>query len=245
MGRMTSAMAAVIVLLAGAAEADAQRRGFDDHRHDYDDRRRGPGGYFGFSFVAADAVGDLGTVVDQGFGFQLGGALPMAADGHLRIRADAGFVVYGLERIYYCGFSCRVSSELTTTNNILFAGIGPELILSRGDVRPYVYGLTGLSYFVTSSSLDDHDGYGPYLQTTNYSDVVYGLKYGGGIRFRMGGDHRPIFLDLGVERHDNGVADYLTKGDIVDNPDGTVTLYPNRSDADLVSFRIGVTIGGR
>lgn len=245
MGRMTSTMAAVVVLLAGAGDIVAQRRGFDAHRHDYDDRHGGPGGYFGFSFIAADAVGDLGTVVDQGFGFQLGGALPMAADGHLRIRADAGFVVYGLERLYYCGFSCRVSSELTTTNNIVFAGIGPELILSRGDVRPYVYGLAGLSYFVTSSSLDDHDGYGPYLQTTNYSDTVYGLKYGGGIRFRMGGDRRPIFLDLGLERHDNGVADYLTKGDIVDNPDGTVTLYPNRSDADLMSFRVGVTIGGR
>lgn len=227
-----------LVAMAGAAQsADAQHR-----RHDK--VRRGPGGSFSVSLVGADAVGDLGTVVDKGFGLQFGGALPMAADGHLRIRGDLGFVVYGIERLHYCGFSCRVSSELTTTNNILYAGIGPELVLSDGDVQPYVYGSAGISYFVTSSSLDDRDGYGPYLQTTNYSDAVYGLWYGGGLRFRMGGARRPIFLDLGVERHDNGIANYLTRGDIVDNPDGTVTLYPNRSDADLTSFRLGVTIGG-
>ena len=228
----------VLAMMAVAAQsAEAQKR-----RHDR--ARGGPGGSFSVSLVGADAIGDLGTVVDKGFGLQLGGALPMAAAGHLRIRADAGFVVYGVERLYYCGFSCRVNSELTTTNNILFAGIGPELVLSRGDVQPYVFGTAGVSYFVTSSSLDDQDGYGPYLQTTNSSDAVYGLKSGGGLRLRMGGRHKAIYLDLGVERHDNGIANYLTRGDIQDNPDGTVTLFPNRSDADLTTFRLGVTIGG-
>lgn len=231
MGRIVKAILVTAVFLGAAQEVEAQRRG--------------PGGSFGISLVAADAVGDLGTVVDQGFGLQLGGGVPVAADGHLRLRVDLGFVVYGHERLYYCGISCRVASELTTTNNIVFAGIGPELVLAPGPVQPYVYGEAGLSYFVTSSSLDDHDGYGPYLQTTNYSDVVYGLKYGGGVRMRVGGHHRPVFLDLAVERHDNGVVSYLTRGDIVDNPDGSVTLYPNRSEADLVSFRLGVAIGTR
>lgn len=231
MRRVLNAMLVTAVFFVGAQGVDAQRRG--------------PGGFFGVSLIAADAVGDLGTVVDQGFGLQLGAGLPMAADGLLRLRADVGFVVYGHERSYYCGISCRVASELTTTNNILFAGIGPELALSSGPVQPYVYGSAGVSYFVTSSSLDDHDGYGPYLQTTNYSDTVYGLKYGGGIRLRVGGHDKPVFMDLAVERHDNGVANYLTRGDIVDNPDGSVTLYPNRSDADLVTFRVGVAIGMR
>lgn len=234
----------VLAMMALAAQsAEAQR-----HRHDRHERheraRKGPGASFSVSLVGADAVGDLGTVVDNGFGLQFGGALPVAADGHLRLRGDLGFVVYGVEKLYYCGFTCRVSSELTTTNNILFAGIGPELVLSRGDVQPYVYATAGVAGFVTSSSLDDQDGYGPYLQTTNYSDAVYALKYGGGLRFRVGGHGRRIFLDLGVERHDNGVANYLTKGDIQDNPDGTVTLFPNRSEADLTTFRLGITIGG-
>ena len=206
-------------------------------------RSRGPGGFFGASFVAADPVGEMGTVVDRGFGLELAGGAPMAADGHLRVRGDLGFVVYGLERLRYCSFGCRVGSELTTTNSIVYGGIGPELVLAKGDVQPYVHGSAGFSYFVTSSSLDDHDGYGSYLETTNYSDVVLGLKYGGGVRIRMGGDRRPVHLDLGVERHENGVASYLTRGDIVDHPDGSVTIFPNRSEADLMSFKLGVSVG--
>ena len=225
--------------LALTAEAvEGQRCGHDHDRND------GPGGSFGIALLGARAVGDLGTRVDQGLGLHLAGGFPMTADGQLRLRLDGGFVVYGVERLSYCGFTCRVSSDITTTNNILYAGVGPELVLARGDVRPYVYGTAGISYFLTHSWLDDNDGYGPYLQTTNFSDAVYGLRYGGGVRIRVGGHRKPVFIDLGLERHDNGVAEYLTRGDIVDNPDGRVTLYPNRSDADLMSFRFGISIGG-
>jgi len=160
-------------------------------------RSVGPGGFVGIGFVAADAVGDLESLVDRGFGLQLSGAAPMAADGYLRVRADLGFVVYGYERVRFCDFTCRVGSALTTTNNIVFGGIGPELVLARGGFQPYLHATAGLSWFVTSSSLDDNDGYGRYL----------------------------------------------TQGDIVDGPDGSVTIYPNRSDADLLSFRFGVSVG--
>ena len=220
----------VSALLVPSGDAEAQRP-------------RSVGGSFDVSFIAADAVGELGSFVEQGLGLELGGGAPMAADGHLRLRGDLGFLVYGIERLRYCSFGCRVGSELTTTNAIVYGQIGPELVLLRGDVQPDVHAGAGLSYFVTSSSLDDHDGYGPYLETTNYSDVVLGFTYGGGVRFRMGGSRRPVFLDLGVERHDNGEAEYLTVGDIVDHDDGSVTAYPNRSDADLVTFKLGVSIG--
>lgn len=220
----------VSALLIPSGDAEAQRL-------------RGVGGSVDVSFIAADAVGELGSFVEQGFGLELGGGAPIAADGLLRLRGDLGFLVYGIERLRYCSFGCRVGSELTTTNTIVYGQIGPELVLLRGDVQPYVHAGAGLSYFVTSSSLDDHDGYGSYLETTNYSDVVLGFTYGGGVRFRMGGGRRPVFLDLGVERHDNGEAEYLTAGDIVDHDDGSVTVYPNRSDADLVTFKLGVSIG--
>ena len=36
---------------------------------------------------------------------------------------------------------------------------------------------------------------------------------------------------------------YLTEGDIQDNPDGSITLFPVVSEANLVSYRLGVTIG--
>jgi hypothetical protein len=168
----------------------------------------------------------------------------MAAEGHVRLRGDVGFLVYGHERQRYCfTLSCRVQSDLTTTNSIFYGGIGPELVLATGAVEPYVHATAGLAGFVTSSSLDDRDGYGPYFETTNYSDVVFSWKAGGGVRLRVGRGYRPVFLDFGVERHDNGVANFLTVGDIVDEPDGSITVYPNRSEADLVTFRFGVSVG--
>lgn len=207
-------------------------------------RPRGPGGYFGVSFVAADPVGELGTLVDHGFGLQLEGGLPAALEGHVRMRGELGFLVYGWERFRYCySYSCRVASDLTTTNSIVYAGIGPELVLATGAVEPYVHVSAGVTGFITSSSLDDHDGYGPYLETTNYSDAVFGWKAGGGLRLRMSRGRTPVFLDLGVERHDNGIARFLTEGDIVDNADGSITVYPNETDANLIAFRVGVTVG--
>ncbi len=200
----------------------------------------GPGGALYVNFVVADAVGDLGTAIDQGYGLELGAGLPIAADGHLRLRLDGGFSVYGLERIHYCGLSCRVASTMTTANSILWVGAGPEIVFGSGDVRPYLHGSAGVSWFVTSSSLDDHDGFGPYLETTNYADAVLAWRAGGGLRFRIGNGR--TFIDLGATLHDNQIARYLTRGDIVDNPDGTITMYPNASDADLLSFKMGVSI---
>ena len=215
-------------LMASAAGLEAQHRG--------------PGGFVGLSFVAANPVGEMGTLVDNGFGIEIAGGAPMAAGGHLRMRVDLGAVVYGWERLYYCGFTCRVGSDVTTTNSIVYGMVGPEIVLARGDIEPYVHAGAGLSYFVTSSQLDDNDGYGPYLDTTNYSDTVFGWRYGGGLRFRAGGR---TYIDLGVEKVDNQVANYLTEGDVVDQPDGSVLLYPNRSDADLMSFRVGVSFALR
>jgi hypothetical protein len=77
--------------------------------------------------------------------------------------------------------------------------------------------------------------------------MVLALRAGGGLRFRFGGPGS-LAMDVGAEYHRNGVTEYLVEGDIVDNPDGSVTLYPNRSEANLLSFRIGVSIpfgGGR
>ena len=38
-------------------------------------------------------------------------------------------------------------------------------------------------------------------------------------------------------------AEYLREGDIRDNQDGSITLFPVRSDTDLLTFHIGLTVG--
>jgi hypothetical protein len=234
MGRTTwMAGLALALTLAGVSEARGQEW-------------TAPRGRLGLSFVAGDPVGDLNAFFDQGFGGQIEGAWAVTEDRRVRLRGDAGFLVYGHERLRYCysvPIGCRIEADLTTTNNIFYFGVGPELALATGALEPYVYGTTGLSYFATISSLDGADGGPEWAETTNYDDVVMAWRVGGGMRLRVSSGRRPVALDFGVERHQNGIADFLTEGDIVDNPDGSITLFPNRSEANLVTFRFGVSIG--
>ena len=53
----------------------------------------------------------------------------------------------------------------------------------------------------------------------------------------------PILLDLGATYHRNGEVTYLRKGSIVDHPDGSITVTPIRSEANFITYRIGVSIG--
>jgi hypothetical protein len=73
-------------------------------------------------------------------------------------------------------------------------------------------------------------------------DGGFGLQLSGAAPMAADGYLR-VRADLGVERHDNGIASYPTQGYIVDGPDGSVTIYLNRSDADFLSFRFGVSVG--
>lgn len=204
-------------------------------------------GHFGFGFVAVEPVGELGAFFDQGFGFQLEGAVGPAAERHLRLRGNLGVVVYGHERQGFCyptPIGCRIGLDLTTTNSILFAGLGPELVLPVGPLEPYVHATIGVSYFATTSSLDGDDGHHhDYAENTNYSDAVLAYTFGGGLRMALRRGRKPIYLDLAMERHQNGAASFLTEGDIVDHPDGSITILPNRAQANLVAFRVGVSFG--
>jgi hypothetical protein len=203
-----------------------------------------PAGYVGLSFVAGNPLGELDAFFDQSFGFELEGIWPMTEDRRLRLRTDLGMLIYGHERIAMCHpVGCRIGVDLTTTNNIFFFGVGPELALATGAFEPYVFGTMGLSYFATISSLSGPNEYRDYFDTTNYDDIVMAFRFGGGARVRVHSGRRPVSLDFGVERHQNGIANFLTEGDILDNPDGSITLFPNRSEANLMTLRFGVSIG--
>ena len=233
-------MAAGLALLA--SEGEAQRR------YDYDERGRDrvPAFQFGISLIAADPVGELGYYFDAGGGVQVEGSFAMEPTGHLRLRMDLGAIVYGHERLYLCydaPFGCRVGEDLTTTNSILFGGIGPELVLATGHIEPYVNASFGFSAFVTTSELDYYNDHYDGPTTTNHSDAMTAWRAGGGLRLRLKRGRTPIHLDFGVERHENGIADFLTEGDIVDHPDGSTTMYVNRSEANLITYRLGVSFG--
>lgn len=229
-----SALGALAVL-AGAVGAQERAR-----------EPAGPAGYVGLSLVGADPIRPLDLYFHQGFGGQIYGALPLEATSHLRLRADLGFVIYGNEHQYVCfggGAGCRVQVDMNTTNSIVYGGIGPELVLATGPVEPYVHVSLGFSWFATRTSLSGDDNVDSFASSTNFSDGMLAWRGGGGLRLRLSNGRTPVALDVGVERHQNGIAEFLTKGDIIDNPDGSITVLPNRSEANLIAFRLGVTIG--
>jgi hypothetical protein len=204
-----------------------------------------PGGYLGITAQVGQPVGQFADYVGMSGG--LGGSflLPFAHSPWFGVRADLGFVIYGYESRDVClsqTIGCRVTLDLTTTNHIIYGGIGPQLMLPLGPVQPYVNVEAQLSYFGTSSSLSGNDSYDSFANTTNFDDLTAAWSAGGGVSFALG-RRTPVAIDVGAQLHHNGVVRYLREQDIQDNPDGSITLHPQRTQANLVVYHIGVRIG--
>ena len=168
---------------------------------------------------------------------------PLEDSRNFGLRADLGWVIYGLESVPTCiSDPCRVQTDVKTSNNIFYFGLGPEVILIQGRFEPYVYGTLGTSVFNTGSTLQGEyfQGAETHFNTTHLNDWTFAWRAGGGIRY---GIWEYFSVDFGVEHHGNGIANYLTKGDVIDNPDGTVSINPRRSETNLLTFRFGVSFG--
>ena len=202
--------------------------------------------YFGVQPLYALTVGEFSDYVTRGGGLDVSVVFPVRPASPFALRADGGFIVYGSETLPVC-FSttvgCRLELDLTTTNSIAFLNAGPQLMLPTGRIRPYVNGAAGFAYFGTSSSVAGNGSDYSFANTNNFDDVTFALSAGGGVQVALGSGRTPILLDLGARYHGNGRVEYLREGDITDNPDGSVTITPTRSEANLVSFQLGVTIG--
>ena len=205
---------------------------------------RAPVVYIDFAGLASNAVGEFGDLVGAGGGVNLSAKVfPLEDSRNFGLRADLGWVIYGLESVPTCiSDPCRVQANINTTNNIFYFGLGPEVILIRGRFEPYVYGTLGTSVFNTGSTLQGEyfEGAETHFNTTHLNDWTFAWRAGGGIRYGIWED---LSVDFGVEHHGNGVADYLTKGDVIDGPDGKVSINPRRSEANLLTFRLGVSLG--
>jgi hypothetical protein len=204
--------------------------------------------FAGGGLMVAQPVGEFSDFIGAGFG--AGGHFLVKLDrrGILGFRADGGFIVYGHERQRVClstTVGCRIEVDLTTTNNIVFASIGPQLSVPAGAVQPYVNASMGFSYFATSSSISDTGiGDDEDFSTTNFDDGTFAWQAGTGLRIPLR-TRTPVLLDVGARYNTNGRVEYLRKGDIIDNPDGSITLTPQRSEANLVTWLIGVSVGIR
>ena len=244
-------LAAAAVLLAAPAAAFAQ----DDCDWDHDDcdyyyDEYPTGGFFGGSFTVAQPQGEFGDYVESGFGGDLNYIHSLDRDGWLSLRVDAGLAIYGYES-YTVPLSETVGGRLlvdvSTSNNIAWIGVGPQIGVPDGRLRPYVNGFAGYSLLWTSTSVSGSNDYyyddEPFASTTNYDDWSFSYGAGAGLYIPVRGGPKPVSIDLGMRYHNNGQAEYLREGDIVDHPDGSISLFPVQSDTDLLTFHIGVSVG--
>ncbi|HEX8904538.1 MAG TPA: hypothetical protein VF771_06835 [Longimicrobiaceae bacterium] len=238
------AAAAALVTHPLAAQDDCDCR---DRDRDYYDAGL-PRSYLGGELTLAQPQGEFSSYIDKGWGGGIHYLLRLDPAGWLGLRADASLVNYGHERqrvILSPTIGGRVSVDLTTDNNIAFVGAGPQIGLPTGAFRPYVNGFVGVSYIFTESSVGGTYSGETFASTNNFDDASFAYGGGGGLYIPVSRRHNPVSIDLGVTYRHNGTAEYLRHGDIVDNPDGSITLYPVRSETNLLNFHVGVSVGVR
>lgn len=195
----------------------------------------------GASFNYGLPQGDFHDYVRQGFG--LDGFFRWNFDrrGIFSLRTDGGWLAYGREkkRVPLSGtIGGRILVDLTTSNNIVYGAIGPQLTAPSGPLRPYLDGGIGFSYFFTESSVEGSNDNESFANTTNYDDVTLLWKGGGGILIPVG-VRQDVSIDLGVQYHNNGQVKYLRRGSIIDLPNGGIQMNAIQSQANLLTFRIG------
>ena len=198
----------------------------------------------GGDFVISQPKSELATNIGNGYGFNLTGMFRLDPKGYFNLRADGGIVQYGRERqrVPLFPISGRINVDIETTNHIGWGAIGTQLQIPDGWLRPYANASIAFTDFFTESSLSGSDNSFEPISTQNHGDASSAWIFGGGLNIPFGGKFTNGMLNLGARYYLGGEATYLRRGDIIDNPDGTITLNPRRSKTDLVLWQVGFTM---
>jgi opacity protein-like surface antigen len=183
--------------------------------------------------VAADIGQPLGAFkqhVNNAVGLQAHVLLRLDRHGLTAIRLQGGWLNYGRESQRGClgtTPSCRVAVDVTTANGILSLGVGPQFSLPLGPLRTYGFGLVGVSRSATLSGIGG--GIVPDIVAAdeNFSDAGLVWSSGVGIQLPL---HQSITIDVGVAYQGHGRRNYLIKGGLTDNPDGSLAFDIKRSN---------------
>lgn len=213
----------------------------------------------GLDAVVMDPRSGFGRNVSN-VGFGIGGHATLRLDpaGILSLRVDAAGTQYGSETTqaetrgspYRSPFGGRVGLDVETRNSLSWFGIGPELSLPLGFVRPYVNASIAYARFSTVSDLrgDGYDEYGNFgydrrlASSQNQSDGASARAAGAGLYIPIGPRRWLADAHVGVRYYDGAQASYLREGSITDNADGTISFTPLRSRTPFVAYQAGLTV---
>ncbi len=193
--------------------------------------------------LVAQPKGEFATQIDtEGYGGNIGGLFRIDKEGIFSIRADIGGMQYGSETLHapYLPITGRVSLDVETTNSVYWGTIGPQITAPVGRFQPYLNAAIGVMGFTTQTSVRGSDSNYEYASTTNQDDATSAYIFGGGVYVPLGSDKEWKF-HAGARYFYGGQASYLKEGDIRDNADGSITLFPRTSKTDQVTWQVGVS----
>ena len=192
----------------------------------------------GGDLAISQPKGEFAGNVPSGYGFDLTGLFKFDPRGWLGLRADAGGVRYGHEHQVLGFFGPGgLELDLNTDNRIEFGELGLQLQIPDGPFRPYGNAAYAAVHFTTESCVSNPDNLVQDECNTNHGDWASAGVFGGGVLIPIGQSFGA--LNLGARYHYGARATYLRRGDIIDNPDGTVTLNVRSSKTDFVVWQIG------
>jgi hypothetical protein len=192
----------------------------------------------GGDFAISQPKGEFANNVPTGYGFAANGQFKLDPKGWLSLRADGGSVRYGHEQIPL-GFFNGIELNLNTDNSIEFGAIGLQFQFPDGWLRPYANASYAGLHLKTESCVSNPDNLVQDQCHSNHGDWAAARVFGGGVVIPFG--KSLAALNIGARYHYGAKATYLRQGDIIDNPDGTVTLNVRSSKTDLVLWQIGVS----
>ena len=122
--------------------------------------------------------------------------------GWLRLRVEAGVLLHGRE-----SFSVPNSdSEMRLTNTLAFAGVGPQVQLPRGPVRPYIQAFAGMHYlFTRADNVGQEEGNDPVEITTTYETGTWSWGGGAGVYVPVS---RGVLIDAGLTWREGGEVNF-------------------------------------
>lgn len=232
---------------AAPASADAFPGDDPDGIHPALARRIGGG----ISLAVSQPLGDLRRGGRVGFG--VSGFASISADraGVLGLRLEGGTQNYGttsFRNASNLGFFATNLRQITS-NDVFWVGVGPQVTIPLGPVRPYGFATVGGANFSTSTTLqyalyNDPYGLNREFQATDLSNWAFARAAGGGVRFRVGGTRRnAAFVDLGARWQRVNNVRFLVPGVIPADVDPNSLALTGRPS--FVTYHLGVSLAGR
>lgn len=206
----------------------------------------------GLGFMMGIPVGDFQDNVDFAGGIS-GHVAFGVGRSPITIGAEATYLWYGTETrdVPLVGLP-DLAVEVETSNDIFLLHGRVRAQKPEGRVRPYVDGLAGFNYLITTTTVHGDVSCSGFQgihscsedgdSTTNLDDLVFSAGGGAGIMFAFSDNPRAARLDLSVRYLYGGEAAYLTEGDIRWQ-DGPAVFVPHRSRTDMLLVQIGVAFG--